>query len=55
MKSSMKSMFYGEEMFFRGEHPDKRSGKEWVAYMNKKYPDLNWGIRKKDRKNKPTK
>ena len=27
----------GEEFFFRGQHPDKRTDKEWVAYMNKKY------------------
>jgi hypothetical protein len=27
----------GESMFFRGEHPDKRTDLEWVKYMNKKY------------------
>ncbi len=26
-----------DSMFFRGEHPDQRSDKQWVAYMNKKY------------------
>ena len=26
-----------DSFFFRGEHPDKRSDKQWVAYMNKKY------------------
>ena len=32
----------GETMFFRGEHPDKRSSVEWIRYMNKKYPHLKW-------------
>lgn len=27
---------------FRGEHPDKRTDKEWVKYMCKKYPELGW-------------
>jgi hypothetical protein len=26
-----------DSMFFRGEHPDNRTDKQWVAYMNKKY------------------
>lgn len=33
-----------DSMFFRGEHPDKRSPKEWVKYMNKKY-GLKWNGR----------
>ena len=32
----------GEEFFFRGQHPDKRTDMEWVKYMNKKYPHLKW-------------
>ena len=32
----------GERFFFRGQHPDKRTDKEWVAYMNKKHPHLKW-------------
>ncbi len=28
----------GETMFFRGEHPDKRTNAEWVRYMVKKNP-----------------
>ncbi len=32
----------GEEFFFRGQHPDKRSDKDWVKYMNKKHPHLKW-------------
>jgi len=32
----------GETMFFRGEHPDKRTNAEWVRYMVKKYPELDW-------------
>jgi hypothetical protein len=32
----------GENMFFRGEHPDKRTNAEWVRYMVKKNPDLDW-------------
>lgn len=32
----------GEEFFFRGQHPDKRTDMEWVRYMNKKYPHLKW-------------
>jgi len=41
-ESSKVLKFSGDEMFFRGEHPDKRSNKEWVAYMNNKYPHLKW-------------
>ena len=26
-----------DSMFFRGEHPDQRTDKQWVTYMNKKY------------------
>ncbi len=26
-----------DSIFFRGEHPDKRTDKQWVSYMNKKY------------------
>lgn len=37
------------DIFFRGEHPDKRTGKQWVKDMNAKY-NLNWGIKKRDRK-----
>jgi len=38
----------GETMFFRGEHPDKRSNAVWVKYMINKYPHLNWmGSKKK--------
>ena len=32
----------GEEFFFRGQHPDKRTDMEWVKYMNTKYPHLKW-------------
>jgi uncharacterized membrane protein YcgQ (UPF0703/DUF1980 family) len=32
----------GEEFFFRGQHPDKRTDMEWVKYMNTKYPNLKW-------------
>jgi hypothetical protein len=32
----------GEEFFFRGQHPDKRTDMEWVKYMNSKYPHLKW-------------
>ncbi len=32
----------GETMFFRGEHPDKRTNAEWVRYMLKKNPELDW-------------
>ena len=38
------------EIFFRGQHPDKRTGKQWVAFMNRRFPELNWGIKKRDRK-----
>jgi hypothetical protein len=42
-KSVSKSLpSHGDEMFFRGQHPDTRSPKEWVKYMNKKYPHLKW-------------
>ena len=34
-----------DSIFFRGEHPDKRTPKEWVKYMNKKYPHLKWNGR----------
>ena len=40
----------GETMFFRGEHPDKRTNAEWVRYMVKKYPDLDWISSKKKAK-----
>ena len=32
----------GDEFFFRGQHPDTRTDKEWVKYMNNKYPHLKW-------------
>ncbi len=32
----------GETMFFRGEHPDRRTNAEWVRDMVKKYPELDW-------------
>jgi hypothetical protein len=35
----------GEEFFFRGQYPEymtAKSDKEWVAYMNKKNPNLKW-------------
>jgi hypothetical protein len=38
------------EIFFRGDHPDKRTNKKWVSDMNEKYPELNWGVKKRDRK-----
>lgn len=38
------------EIFFRGQDPDKRNGKQWVAFMNRKFPELNWGVKKRDRK-----
>jgi len=37
------------EIFFRGQHPDKRTGKEWVKFMNNKF-GLNWGIGKRELK-----
>ena len=40
----------GETLFFRGEHPDKRSNAEWVKYMVKKYPELDWMSSKKKAK-----
>ncbi len=40
----------GENMFFRGEHPDKRTNAEWVRYMVKKNPDLDWVSTKKKAK-----
>lgn len=40
----------GETLFFRGEHPDKRSNREWVEYMVKKYPELDWMSSKKKAK-----
>ena len=40
----------GETMFFRGEHPDKRSNAEWVKYMVNKYPELDWMSTKKKAK-----
>lgn len=48
VKSVLKSLWVesnvldGDGIFFRGEHPDNRSPKEWVKYMNKKYPHLKW-------------
>jgi|DEB19_MinimDraft_3_1074340.scaffolds.fasta_scaffold382984_2 hypothetical protein len=38
------------EIFFTGRHPDTRTNKKWVADMNKKFPELNWGVKKRDRK-----
>jgi hypothetical protein len=35
----------GEEFFFKGQYPEymtAKSDKEWVAYMNKKNPNLKW-------------
>lgn len=40
------------EIFFRGQDPDTRTGKKWVADMNRKFPELNWGIGKRERKKK---
>ena len=40
----------GETMFFRNEHPDKRTNAEWVKYMVKKYPELDWMSDKKKSK-----
>ena len=37
----------GEDLFIRSQHPDKRTGLQWVKLMNKQY-GLNWGIRKRD-------
>lgn len=37
------------EIFFRRDHPDKRTNKEWVRDMNKKW-GFQWGIKKRDRK-----
>ena len=40
----------GETMFFRGEHPDKRTNAEWVRYMVNKHPELDWVSKKKKAK-----
>jgi hypothetical protein len=50
-KSYLKSLG-GETMFFRNEHPDKRSNVEWVRYMVNKYPELDWVSSKKKAKMK---
>ena len=42
-------VFNADTMFFRGEHPDKRTNKEWVRYMVNKYPELDW-VSKKNKK-----
>lgn len=38
-------------IIFRGEHPDKRTDKEWVRYMCEKNPELDW-LPKKQRVSK---
>lgn len=38
----------GEE-FFRHSHPDKRTNKEWVQFMNEKW-GFTWGIGKRELK-----
>lgn len=38
----------GEE-FFRHSHPDKRTNKEWVQFMNRKW-GFTWGIGKRELK-----
>lgn len=40
------------ELFFRGDHPDKRTGPQWVKAMNRKYPELEWGMRVREKKEK---
>jgi len=36
--------------FLRGEHPDKRTNKQWVKEMNIKFPELQWGLLQKEKK-----
>ena len=38
----------GEE-FFRHSHPDTRTNKQWVQFMNEKW-GFNWGIGKRELK-----
>ena len=40
------------EIFFRCDDPDKRTGKQWVADMNRKFPELEWGLSVKEKKAK---
>jgi len=42
------------EIFFRSQHPDKRTGPEWVRFMNKKF-GLTWGIGKRELKKREEK
>ena len=36
--------------FLRGEHPDKRTSREWIRVMNERFPDLNWGVSQRELK-----
>lgn len=38
------------EDFLRGEHPDTRSNRQWIQFMNKKFPDLQWGMKQREKK-----
>ena len=40
------------EIFFSGRHPDKRTNAKWVADMNRKFPELEWGLSVKEKKAK---
>ena len=42
IKSESPKALGPKPIVFRGEHPDTRTDKEWVRYMVKKYPELDW-------------
>ena len=38
------------DIFFTGRHPDKRTNAQWVRDMNRKFPELEWGLSVKEKK-----